>query len=75
MRTGWIAEKGLQREREIFEKMFFEGKFKNYDWECDWTSVKGALKQIFEKFKSWQEDEVLYKEQTASKKIVKPMLV
>jgi len=75
VRTGWIAEKGLQREREIFEKMFFEGKFKNYDWECDWTSVKGALKHIFEKFKSWQEDEVLYKEETASNKIVKPMLV
>ena len=75
VRTGWIAEKGLQREREIFEKMFFSGKFKNYDWECDWTSVKKVLKEIFDKFQSWQENELLYKEETASKKIVIPMLV
>lgn len=75
VRTGWIAEKGLQKEREIFEKMFFSGKFKNYDWECEWTSVKKALRQIFDKFESWQEDEALYKEEAASKKRVKPMLV
>ncbi len=75
VRTGWIAEKGLQKEREIFEKMFFSGKFKNYDWECEWTSVKNVLKEIFDKFKSWQEDEALYKKETDQKKIVKPMLV
>ena len=74
-RTGWIAEKGLQKEREIFEKMFFSGKFKSYDWESQWTSVKKVLKEIFDKFKSWQDDEVLYKKETASGKIVKPMLV
>jgi hypothetical protein len=75
VRTGWIAEKGLQREREIFERMFFSAKFKNYDWESDWTSVKKALKKIFKKFQSWQENDLLYKEETASKKIVKPLLV
>ncbi|NIP38010.1 MAG: hypothetical protein GWO07_03015 [Candidatus Dadabacteria bacterium] len=75
VRTGWIAEKGLQKEREIFEQMFFSGKFKHYDWECDWTSVKQALREIFDKFNSWQDDEVLYKKESDPKKIVKPMLV
>lgn len=75
VRTGWIAEKGLQKEREIFEQMFFSGKFKNYDWEGDWTSVKIVLKEIFDKFNSWQDDEALYKKEADPKKIVKPMLV
>jgi len=75
VRTGWVAEKGLQREREIFEKMFFEGKFKHYDWECDWTSVQQVLKEIFDRFKSWQDDETLYRYETDSKKIVRPLLV
>lgn len=75
VRTGWIAEKGLQKEREIFEQMFFSGKFKNYDWEGDWTSVKKVLKEIFDKFNSWQNDEALYKRESDPKKIVKPMLV
>ncbi|NIX16608.1 MAG: hypothetical protein GWN11_12250 [Candidatus Dadabacteria bacterium] len=75
VRTGWIAEKGLQKEREIFEQMFFSGKFKNYDWEGDWTSVKKVLKEIFDKFSSWQDDEAVYKKEADPKKIVKPMLV
>ncbi|NIT13298.1 MAG: hypothetical protein GTN99_03355 [Candidatus Dadabacteria bacterium] len=75
VRTGWVAEKGLQKEREVFEKMFFKGKFKSYDWEYDWTSVKQSLKEIFDKFISWQDDQALYLKETASGKIVKPMLV
>lgn len=75
VRTGWIAEKGMQRERELFEKMFFEGKFKDNNWQFHWTSVQQSLKRIFDKFKSWQENEDLYLKETASDKIIKPMLV
>jgi len=75
VRTGWIAEKGMQRERELFEKMFFEGKFKQYDWDFHWTSVQQSLKRIFDKFSSWQVDETLHKKETASGRLVKPMLV
>jgi hypothetical protein len=75
VRTGWIAEKGMQKERELFEKIFFEGKFKKHDWDFHWTSVQRSLKKIFDKFSSWQFDEVLHKEETASGKIIKPMLV
>jgi len=65
----------MQRERELFEKMFFEGKFKDNNWQFHWTSVQQSLKRIFDKFKSWQENEDLYLKETASDKIVKPMLV
>lgn len=75
VRTGWIAEKGMQRERELFEKMFFEGKFRQYDWDFHWTSVQQSLKRIFDKFSSWQVDETLHKKETASGRLVKPMLV
>ena len=75
VRTGWIAEKGMQREREIFEKMFFEGKFKHYDWDFHWTSVQNSIKRIYDKFISWQADEVLHIKETASGRLVKPMLV
>ena len=75
VRTGWIAEKGMQRERELFEKMFFEGKFKQYEWDFHWTSVQISLKRIYEKFISWQADEALHKKETISGRIVKPMLV
>jgi len=75
VRTGWIAEKGMQRERELFEKMFFEGKFKQYDWDFHWTSVQQSLKRIFDKFSSWQVHETLHKKETASGRLVKPMLV
>lgn len=75
VRTGWIAEKGMQRERQLFEKMFFEGKFKDYDWDFHWTSVQKKLKMIFDKFSAWQSDETLHQKEIASGRIVKPMLV
>lgn len=75
VRTGWIAEKGMRTERELFEKIFFEGKFKHNDWNFHWTSVQTSLKKIFDKFICWQADEALHKEETATGKIVKPMLV
>lgn len=75
VRTGWIAEKGMQVEMQLFEKMFFEGKFKHYDWDFHWTSVQQCLKRIFDKFSTWQSDEALHKKETASGKLVKPMLV
>lgn len=75
VRTGWIAEKGMQEERQLFEKMFFEGKFKHYDWDFHWTSVQQSLKRIFDKFNAWQSDEALHMKETASGKLVKPMLV
>jgi hypothetical protein len=75
VRTGWIAEKGQPLEREIFFQMFFKGRKKDYDWDFHWTSVTERLKQIFDKFMSWQKDQKLYKKEVKPKVIVKPMMV
>lgn len=74
-RSGWIAEKGYPLERELFVKMFFKNRKKGYDWDFNWTSVRENLSQIFTKFKSWQDDEDLYKREVKSTAIIKPMLV
>ena len=74
-RTGWIAEKGYPLERELFVKMFFRNRSKNYTWDFYWTSVKENLAGIFSKFEAWQNDEKLYKKEVKSEAIVKPMLV
>lgn len=75
VRTGWVAEKGFPVEREIFEKMFFSGKKKDSEWDFYWTSVKERLKEIFDRFSSWQKDEALYLREVKSKSVVIPMLV
>lgn len=75
VRTGWIAEKGQPLERDIFFQMFFKGKKKDYDWDFHWTSVRETLKEIFDKFVSWQNDPKLYKKEVKPKAIVKPMMV
>jgi len=75
VRTGWIAEKGLPVERDIFFRMFFKGTKKNYDWEFFWTSVGEKLKIIFDKFLAWQNDQGLYQREVKPKAIVKPMMV
>ena len=74
-RTGWIAEKGYPVEREIFCKMFFRGKKKHYGWDFHWASVRGRLKEIFDKFSAWQSDEELYLEEVKSPAIVRPLMV
>ncbi len=74
-RTGWIAEKGLPLERDIFSQMFFRGRKKDYDWDFYWTLVRDRLKQIFDKFISWQNDPKLYHKEVKPKVIVKPMMV
>lgn len=74
-RTGWIAEKGLPLERDIFSQMFFRGRKKDYDWDFYWTLVRDRLKQIFDKFLSWQNDPKLYQKEVKPKVIVKPMMV
>lgn len=74
-RTGWIAEKGYPVERNIFQKMFFKDRNKHYDWDFHWNSVRENLKEIFEKWSAWQQDEQLYLKESKSPAIVKPMLV
>lgn len=74
-RTGWIAEKGYPLERDLFVKMFFRNRTKDYTWDFYWTSVRENLSEIFSKFDAWQNDESLYKREVKSKAIVKPMLV
>lgn len=74
-RSGWIAEKGYPLERELFVKMFFRNRKISYDWDYHWNSVRDNLSNIFAKFKSWQNDEKLYKREVKSKAIVKPMMV
>ncbi|MBI2487316.1 MAG: hypothetical protein HYW01_10225 [Deltaproteobacteria bacterium] len=75
VRTGWIAEKGQPLEREIFFQMFFRERKRDYDWDFHWTSVRERLKQIFDKFRSWQNDSKLYHKEVKPKAIVKPMMV
>ncbi len=74
-RTGWIAEKGLRREREFFLKTFFEDSGKNHEWGFKWHSTQVKIKKIFDKFTRWQKDAVLYKTETAEERKIKPSLV
>lgn len=74
-RTGWIAEKGYPVERGIFQDMFFRNRKKHYEWDFHWTSVRETLKEIFDKWSAWQEDELLYRKEAKSPAIVRPMLV
>lgn len=75
VRTGWVAEKGLPVEREIFFNMFFRGRKKDYAWDFYWTSVSDRLKEIFDRFRAWQEDEELFRKEVKSKAVVIPMMV
>ena len=75
VRTGWIAEKGFPVEREIFSEMFFKGKKKDYEWGFNWTSVGERLKEIFDRFYSWEQDKRLYPNEVKSKAKVVPMMV
>ncbi len=75
VRTGWIAEKGLPREREIFSEMFFKERKRDYDWEFHLNSTSEKLKTIFDKFMEWQNNPELYHKETKSLARVKPMLV
>lgn len=75
VRTGWVAEKGFPVEREIFFNMFFEDRKKDFGWDPYWTSVRQSLKRIFGRFRSWQEDEALFRREVKSKAVVVPMLV
>jgi hypothetical protein len=75
VRTGWVAEKGLPVERQIFFDMFFWGRKKDYAWEFYWTSVMESLKGIFDRFRAWQEDEELFHKEVKSKAVVIPMMV
>ncbi|MFI5322228.1 MAG: hypothetical protein ACHQ6U_01560 [Thermodesulfobacteriota bacterium] len=75
VRTGWVDEKGLPVEREIFFNMFFWGSKKDYAWDFYWTSVRERLKEILERFRAWQEDEELYRSEVKPKAVVIPMMV
>jgi hypothetical protein len=75
VRTGWVADKGLPVEREIFFNMFFRGRKQDYAWEFYWASVKESLKEIFGRFRSWQEDEELYHNEVKPKTMTVPMMV
>ncbi len=75
VRTGWIAEKGFPVEREIFSDMFFRGRKKDYGWDFYWTSVRERLKEILDRFRSWQDDEELFQREVKPKAAVVPMLV
>lgn len=75
VRTGWIAEKGMKEERDVFFSMFFKGKRVDYDWGFHWTSLRDRLKEIFDKFVAWQNDPKLYRREVKSKAVVKPMMV
>lgn len=74
-RTGWIAEKGLRREREFFLKTFFENSPRNCEWGFGWRSTQTQLKKIFDRFALWQRDGEAHRKETSEDRPVKPMLV
>lgn len=74
-RTGWVAEKGFPVEREIFFDMFFKSRKKDYGWDFYWTPVRERLREILGRFRSWQEDEDLFRREVKSKAVVVPMMV
>ncbi len=74
-RTGWIAEKGLRRERDFFLETFFGSSKRNHEWNFRWHSTQVRIKKIFDKFLAWQKDGVLYGKETAEERKVKPPLV
>lgn len=74
-RTGWIAEKGLRREREFFLKTFFENSKRNHEWGFGWHSTQTQLKKIFDRFALWQRDGGAHQRETAEERPVKPLLV
>jgi hypothetical protein len=74
VRTGWIGEKGRPEERDIFYQMFFKRRV-DYDWNFHWTSIRKRLKEIFNRFKNWQNDPKLYEKDVKPRAKVKPMMV
>jgi hypothetical protein len=73
-RTGWIGEKGRAEERDIFYQMFFKGRV-DYDWNFHWTSIRKKLKEIFDRFMTWQNNPKLYERDVKPRAKVKPMMV
>ncbi len=74
-RTGWLAEKGLRREREFFLKTFFEDGWKDDEWSFGWASTQKKMKKIFDRFALWQKDGELHAAETAEERKIKPLLV
>lgn len=74
-RTGWIAEKGLRREREFFVESFFGNSKKNCEWNFRWRSTQVKMKKIFDKFAQWRDNPELHREETSEERKIKPMLV
>ena len=75
VRSGWIAEKGLLVEREIFINRFFKGVKTDYDWDFHLQSIKIRFQEIFQIFKKWQDNPEIYKKEARSKAVVKPFIV
>ncbi len=75
VRTGWIAEKGLEEERLKFAEIFFENRSKDYGWDFHWTSVKKDFKNVFDQFIVWKNNPEIYMKDSSSKSTIKPFIV
>ncbi len=75
VRTRWIGEKGYTQERLRFEKIFFQNRSKDYDWEFYWTSVQEDMKNVYDQFIFWRDNPEDYSRDTKSKAKVKPLIV
>lgn len=66
VRTGLVAYHGLGARQMLFHKMFFPfgGLTSHGDINCDLdpSLVKTKLKIVFERFRSWQNSPMLYRE-------------
>ena len=75
VRTGWIAEKGLEEERLKFAEIFFSKGSAKYDWDFHWDSVQNELKNVYDQFVEWKNNPELYIQDSKSKAIVRPFIV
>ena len=66
VRTGLVVAHGLDPRQILFHKMFFPfgGLTNHWDINCDFdpSMVKAKLKSVFERFRSWQNNPLLYRE-------------
>jgi hypothetical protein len=64
VRTGLVSYDSLEPMQILFHKMFFPflGRTFHLDFDCDFDHplVKIKLKFVFERFRSWQNDPMLY---------------
>lgn len=59
VRTGWALDTDTSIEQNLFYKMFFQSR-EDHTWKFDDPVIQIRLKEIFEKFLTWSQDQSYY---------------